>query len=598
MADKQRLDPERYLSKLNVNSKDISRRLKKAEGATVKHARRFVFRRLDNFREVRRHIAIWVLTIGVIIGATGLQFLWYQQGYRTTTGATGGTYAEAVVGPVNSLNPLFASTSAEESASELLFSRLLRYDSDGTLNYDLAESMTVSKDQRTYTVTMRSDARWHDGLYVRARDVLFTINLVKNTATRSTISGWGGVKVTEVDSRTVAFELPSVYAPFPHALEQLPILPEHILRDVEPSALLENGFSRKPIGSGPFAIRAVQDLETASGSKVVHLTRNNDYYRGAAKLDRVQLHVYKDSDAVRRALEQGEVNAASDLLLSDSRQVNQKRYTVESRPVNTGVYALFNTTSPLLKDASIRRALQTGTDTSKVRENVASDLLALDMPFIPRQVAGKQPALPAYDVVAAGALLDAAGWHLDGGVRKKNGEPLQLSVVTMKNADFEKALTELATQWRALGVTVTTRIVDPSDPLQNVAQDILQPRQYDVLLYSLTIGGDPDVYVYWHSSQASSGYNFTNYRNSIVDDALVSARSRLEPELRDAKYLTFARQWVSDAPAIGLYQAIAPYVHTKGVQATRAGVTLVAPTDRFGDVTNWTVGERRVYTTP
>lgn len=598
MADKKRFESERYLAKLKVNPKDISRRFKKAEGATVKHARRFVFRRLDSFREVRRHIAVWALAIGIIIGATGLQFLWYQQGYRTTTGATGGTYAEAVVGPINSLNPLFASSSAEESASELLFSRLLRYDSNGTLNYDLAESMTVSEDQRTYTVTIRPDARWHDGLYVRARDVLFTVNLAKNTATRSTISGWGGIKVTEVDSRTVAFELPSVYAPFPHALEQLPILPEHILRDVEPNALLENGFSLKPVGSGPFAIRAVQDLETATGRKVVHLTRNNDYYRGVAKLDRVQLHVYKDSDAVRRALEQGEVNAASDLLLNDSNQVNQKRYTVETRPVNTGVYALFNTTSPLLKDVSIRRALQVGTDTNKVREGVANDLPALDMPFIPRQVAGDQPTVPTYSTAKAGELLDAAGWRLDGSIRKKDGEPLQLSVVTMKNADFEKALTELVAQWRALGVTVTTRIVDPNDPLQNVAQDILQPRQYDVLLYSLTIGGDPDVYVYWHSSQASNGYNFTNYRNSIVDDALVSARSRLEPELRNAKYLTFARQWVSDAPAIGLYQSVAPYVHTKGVQATLADTKLVAPTDRFGDVINWTVGERRVYTTP
>ena len=84
--------------------------MKKVEGATVKHARRFVFKRWSNFREVRRRIALWTLSIGLIIGATGLQFMWYQDSYRTTANALGGTYAEAVQGPLNSLNPLFAST--------------------------------------------------------------------------------------------------------------------------------------------------------------------------------------------------------------------------------------------------------------------------------------------------------------------------------------------------------------------------------------------------------------------------------------------------------------------------------------------------------
>src|SRR6187402_3007637 len=116
---------------MSFSSKDLARRMKRVEGATVKHARRFVFKRLDNFREVRRHIALWVLAIGVIIGATGLQFFWYQQEYRTSAFASDGTYAEAVLGPLDTLNPIFAKSSAEESAGELLFSRLVTYDKTG-----------------------------------------------------------------------------------------------------------------------------------------------------------------------------------------------------------------------------------------------------------------------------------------------------------------------------------------------------------------------------------------------------------------------------------------------------------------------------------
>jgi len=572
--------------------------MKRVEGASIKHARRFVFKRLDNFREVRRRIALWVLAIGIIIGATGLQYLWYQNNYRTTANATNGTYAEAVLGPVDTLNPIFAKSSAEETAGELLFSRLVTYDKSGKLNYDLADSMAMSADGKTYTYTIRPDARWDDGLYVRARDVVFTVNLLKNPATRSTITGWDNIVAKEIDSRTVAFELPAVYAAFPHALRYLPVLPEHVLRDVAPASLREDSFSSKPVGSGPFTLRLLQEVDAANGRKIIHLAKSESYFKGTPKLDRIQLHVYKDVDSVKRALATSEVNAATDLTVTDSNSISTERYNVEHRPVNSGVYALMNTTSPVLQDKKVRQALQAGTNTKEVRNNLSPDLPELYLPFIDSQITGSTPVKPVYDFNKANQLLNEAGWVVQGSVRMKDGQPLTLNVVTTKNNDFEKALEILAKQWRALGVTVTTNIVDPSDPSQNVVQDVLQPRQYDVLLYQLTIGGDPDVYAYWHSSQAASGLNFSNYKSSISDDALASARSRVETDLRNAKYITFANQWLADAPAIGLYQATMQAINTKSVHALSPDFVLVSSADRFNDVRFWSVGDRMVFDTP
>lgn len=584
---------------MSFNSKELARRMKRVEGATVKHARRFVFRRWDNFREARRRIALWVLAIGLVIGATGLQFFWYQQSYRTSAYANDGTYAEAVLGPLDTLNPIFARSSAEESAGQLLFSRLLTYDSTGNLNFDLAKSMTISDDQKTYTLSMREDAQWTDGRYVRARDVVFTVGLLQDPTTRSTLTGWTGVKVTEVDDLTVAFELPAVYAAFPHALlRYLPILPEHALRDIEPAQLRENNYSVNPVGSGPFALKLLQDVDKTNARKIVHLVRNEEYYKGAPKLSRLQLHVYKDTDAVKRALATSEVNAASDLPVSATGDINTQRYTVENHPVNSGVYALLNTTSTVLQDQKVRRALQVGTDTQAVREAISKDLPALDTPIMASLLGGDLPSAPAYNVEQASTLLDEAGWLIEGSVRRKGGQPLALEVVTTKNVDFEKALTELSSQWRSLGITVTTNIVDPSDPAQNVAQDILQPRRYDVLLYQLTVGGDPDVYAYWHSSQITGGFNFSNYSNAVSDEALLSARSRLEPALRNAKYTTFTRQWLNDAPAIGLYQSTSQYIHTGSVHTIPQTSRLISPVDRYGGSLYWTVGSRSVFRTP
>jgi len=572
--------------------------MKKVEGATVRHARRFVFKRMDSIREVRRHIILWVLAIGLIIGASGLQLMWYQQSYREVANANDGTYAEAVLGPVKTLNPIFASTSAEESISALLFSRLLSYDKSGNLNYDLASSMAISTDQTTYTLKMRPDARWKDGVYVRAKDVVFTVNLLKNAATRATITGWNDITATEIDDVTVQFKLPAVYAAFPHALNFLPILPEHILRDVEPNQLRENAFSTNPMGSGPFTLRFIQDIDTTAGRSIIHLARNDAYYRGAPKLDRFQLHVYTKSESIIRAVTTSEVNAAVDLTVTDASKITSERYIVERKPINAGVYALFNTTAGVMADKTVRQALQVGTDTAALRGVVGKNTPEIHLPFITGQVTGDVPAAVAYNKVSAGALLDQAGWKLEGNVRKKDGNLLKLSVVTTKNNDFERVLSAMADQWRDLGVTVTTSIVDPSDPSQNVVKDILQPRAYDVLLYQLTIGGDPDVYAYWHSSQAKGGFNFSNYTNTISDDALTSARTRIEPDLRNAKYVTFAKQWMADAPAIGLFQATTQYVYSKSVHTLPADEVLVSAADRYANVLYWTVGSRLVQKTP
>ncbi|HJM04689.1 MAG TPA: peptide ABC transporter substrate-binding protein [Candidatus Saccharimonadaceae bacterium] len=586
------------MPKMSFSSKDLSRRMKKVEGATVKHARRFVFRRMSNVREVRRHVALWVMAIGLLIGASGLQLYWYQQSYRATATTTGGTYAEAVLGPVETLNPIFARSSAEESASRLMFSRLMTYDTDGTLNYDLAESIELSENKRTYTLKIRPDARWHDGIYVRAKDVVFTVNTLKDPETRASISGWDDITVTAEDDQTVSFTLPAVFAAFPHALTFLPILPEHVLRDVAPSALRENSFSNNPVGSGPFSFRFTQSIDANESRRVIYLGRNLEYYGGAPKLERFQLHVYESSDAIVRALNVSEVNAAADVPVSDFDRVSQDRYDTNRQPINSGVYALFNTDTGVLSDRDVRKALQVGTDTTAVREAVGPETPALSLPFINGQVEGA-PKAPAYNAKQAAEFLDEAGWRLnDEGVRQKGDATLRLNVVTTQNSDQERALEALQGQWRDLGISVTTSIVDPSDPAQNFVQNTLQPRDYDVLVYRLTIGGDPDVYPYWHSSQVSGGFNLSNYKSSTSDDALSSARDVTEKELRDAKYATFARQWLRDAPAIGLYQSTSQYISNKGVSAQPVRQSIVGATDRYSDVLYWTVGERFVNQTP
>ncbi len=598
MADEKR--GWRQFQKLTFDSKRFSKRVKKAEGATTRHARKFIVTRLDNIRSVRRHIIGWLLLVGVMIVAVGVQFVWFQNSYQTMAAARGGTYAEASLGPIDTLNPLYAASSAEIAASRLLFSSLYSYDDTGHAHGDLAESMAVDPTNTVYTVRIRPNVVWHDGARLTAKDVAFTINLIKNPETRSPLRiNWQDIKVQALDDTTVQFHLPAVYAAFPNALT-FPVLPEHILGKVAPGAIRENVFSRAPVGSGPFSFNLLQAADAKSGHEVIRMTAFDKYYGGEPMLSRMEIHAYDKQESIVRALRTGEVSAAADLVGVDSSLVDAHNYRIITQPMNSGVYALFNTESPLLQDKTIRQALRLATDTGEIRKSLPMKVGALDLPFITGQVTGTDvPRPPAPNAGAAAKLLDAAGWKLKDGVREKAGQKLALTVATTRNTQYEKALEVLAGQWRKLGVTVNTNVVDTTDPGVNFVREVLQQRNYDVLLYELFIGADPDVYAYWHSSQIGmNGYNFSNYANANADAALASARARVEPELRNAKYKAFARQWLNDVPAIGLYQASIEYVVNKHVHSVNPSAKLVSAYDRFSNVVDWSVSQKSVYKTP
>lgn len=597
MVDKK---PDWSFETSAVDRKRLFRGMKRAEKASTRHAHKFLVKRLDTIRLARRHIAQWLILVSVLIAATGLQLTWAQSSYQSVSSAEGGTYAEAMTGQIDTLNPLYASSEAEVAVSRLLFSSLYTFDTAGKLGNSLAESMQIDESGKIYTIKIRPDAYWHDGTQLTAKDIAFTINLIKKPATLSPLRiNWQDVSARAIDDVTVEFTLPALYAAFPHALT-FSILPAHLLGDIPAGAIRENTFSRYPVGSGPFAFRFLQAVGGQEGYKIVQMTAFDKYFKGKPKLNRYEVHAHTSKEKAVASLKAGTANAVSGAPASAVNDLKVSSYTVSQHKTNSGVYALFNVSRPAISDKSVRQALQLITDTNSLRSQLPVPVPRLDLPFVNGQLIGEGvPTAPDVNKDKAGALLDQAGWLLVNGTREKNGEKLSLTITTTKNEDYEKVMGGLATQWRNLGVIVATNVIDPNQAGANFVQNVLQPRSYDVLIYELLIGADPDVYAYWHSSQVgSTGYNFSNYSNPTADAALVSARSVLTPELRNIKYRTFAQLWLEDVPAIGLYQPVVVYATNGDIKSIEESTPFVTAADHYANVLDWSVRERTVYKTP
>lgn len=163
-------------------------------------------------------------------------------------------YREGTIGRPSSINPLTARTQADRDLVALVFSGLVALGPDGTYRPDLASGWTVDAKGKTWTFTIRADARWQDGEPVTSDDVVFTVGVLKSPGyTGPLAASWREVNVTAVDAQTVVFELTTPIGGFLQAAT-IGLLPVHLLGETPIETLADDPFSLQPVGAGPFVL--------------------------------------------------------------------------------------------------------------------------------------------------------------------------------------------------------------------------------------------------------------------------------------------------------------------------------------------------------
>ncbi len=565
----------------------ISRKLKifgrRASREGREHLRENVIDRVSHIRSIRLFILEWSLLVAVIIILAVIQSFWYSDSYATQTWGAGGTYTEATLGKINSLNPLFANTSSEKTLSKLMFATLSQPDYSGHTGLGLAASIKTDESGLVWTVKLRENLKWSDGEPITNEDVIYTIKTLQTPGLNSSYSSnFTNVTIKEADGALI-FTLPTAYASFSSALN-VPILPSHVLADVAPNRLLENSFSSSPVTSGAFSYNASQTIGT-SGERIVYLNANPNYYRRTPLLDSFAVHAYPTVEEIATAIKSGSVTATAELLPTDADDVVSNLISERETTISSGVFLFMNLRSDVFGDKTVRKALQTGLDMRSLRAPLA-DEPALDYPLTSNQISlSSYPALPEYNPESAKATIAALP-----------EEKRSIRLVTT-NAGYFPALAEnLKYQLEQLGFQVDV-LTSPAN--QDFVLTVLRPRDYDLLLYEIELGADPDLFAYYHSSQATeTGLNLSNYTNTLASDLLLAARGTMDSSVRTTKYQSFLNYWVEDAPAIGIYQVNSSYYVNRNVRSYSPENILVSSTDRFIDVEYWATEKTTKNRTP
>lgn len=173
---------------------------------------------------------------------------------------------------------------------------------------------------------------------------------------------------------------------------------------------------------------------------------------------------------------------------------------------------------------------------------------------------------------------------------EKLDKNIELVLVTSDKQDYVARAEEIRAKWEPLGAKVNIISRDAV----TLQKETIPRRDYDLLLYGLDYGADPDSYPFWHSSQINeNGLNLSNFANVDVDKILEEARQTTDSSKRKEFYDQFQKKFDDERPAIFLEQIKWKYLVSgkiKGI-SNHPGVN---PADRYNEVWKWWVKEKRV----
>lgn len=520
--------------------------------------------------------------------------------YSVIVPTSGGSLVEGIIGTPRFLNPALALTRADQDTTALIYSGLMKIDPNGDLVNDLAESVTVSEDGLTYNIKVKKDQSFHDNTPLTAKDVAFTIELIKNPELRSPQRGnWNEVTVEQVNEYELNIVLKEPYAPFIENFT-LGIMPAHLWSNLPVEQLPFSKYNTEPIGSGVFSIDNIHRSEFGLiDGYTLKPTQSNE----AIKLEKIDLKYFQNEEDLVEAFANKEINASVFLPANAINDFEDENIQVISEPIPRIFGIFFNQNrSSALRDPAVREALNVSIDRNRIIEEVlggygvpTSKAVLVDKSELESSDANLNNSSTsslslAHDILVKGGWKQNATGFWEKEIDKST-ELLSITIKTSNTGLFEKTANIVADEWRKLGVEVQIEQYEQS----GLVESVIRTRDFQALLFGLDINRTEDMYPFWHSSQKDDpGLNISQYTNITVDNLLEKAKTAKDQTERD-KAITKINHIISqEIPAIFLFAPNMTYVIDKDISVASMN-KLDKPSDRFMNINDWHANSENLW---
>lgn len=511
----------------------------------------------------------------------------------TPAPVSGGIYTEGLIGEFMRLNPfLDLYNQPDRSVDQLIFNGLIRFDSRGIPQSELAESWGISQDGTVYNFSLRQDVYWHDGEIFNSADVLYTIGLLQSQhglIPEDLRNFWAEVDVVALSENQIQFLLPEPYAPFLDYLT-FGILPEHLLGDLGLEEMIDHPFNLAPVGTGPFRFQRM--LVENNQIVGVVLEAFDAYYLDRPFIDEFVFRYYPTADDALAAYEAGEVEGIGDVPMAILEPVlAQEELAIHTarEPLLTMVYLnLDNPEVGFMQNPDFRRALMMAINRDLIIENVyGGQAVPANGPIMPGTWA-HYPELEQilYDRLGAQNLFRATGVSYDEeaeGYLTEDSLLVELTLLHPDTAEHTAVAERIKLDWETMGIIVNL----DAKPYADVLED-LQNRAYQTALVdiNLTRSPDPDPYPFWGQAQMQTGQNYAEWDNRSASEFLEQARMTVDILERARLYRNFQVLFMRELPSLPLFFPVYTYAISDDINGVSLG-PIFEPGDRFNAVHTW-----------
>ncbi len=517
--------------------------------------------------------------------------------------AHGGSISEGQVGTPRFINPILAFSDVDQNLASLVYSGLMRKNSQGNLIPDLAEKYEISKNNLVYTFTLKDNLYFQDKKPLSTDDIIFTINKAKDPIIKSPQkANWDGVTIEKIDSKNIKFTLKKPYASF---LENttLGILPMHIW-DGSPIEL--NNANISPIGSGPYMVKSSNKLPSGI-IDYYNLVPFDKFILGKAYIQNINLHFYQNEEEMIKALKDKTIKETSSINPENAEILKNENYDIEAS-VLPRVFGLFfnQNANHLFLDKTVIKVINEAVNKEEIVKNVlASYGNVIDNPIPANMIAYQN--LNRIDKISHEKAIEQAqkdlekdGWKKgsDGILEKstKNKKKvtttkLEFSISTGNVKELVQTAEIIKKNLTPLGIKVDIKTFETG----NLNQNVIRPRKYETLLFGEIVNRESDLFAFWHSTQRKDpGLNVAMYTNAKVDKILADAFITSDEQARVKKYLQFEDEIRKDMPAVFLYSPQFVYVVSKDLKNFKVR-EIIYPKDRYTNIYTWYINTENIW---
>ncbi len=445
------------------------------------------------------------------------------------------THIEGIVGQPQSFLPSKAQTQNDKTISQLIYRGLFKYDIYGVLKPDLADSYKVSEDGLTYTIKLKEGQKWSNGVEITSDDLIYTAFKVPDLA---------GVATDKVDRYTVRYTLPNRFSPF---LSMLTV-------GIMPDEAEEKQNPLRPLSNGKFRVVSVEKDGPAIKKVVLYNNHTEDEIR------KLVFRYYSNEDELITAAKLAEIDA-----FMHSETLELDRFENHEFPLQGVYYGLFfNLRREKLQDLEFRQKL---TEVLPVKKITSSLGIPVEGAISRSTYTDKGVDFYPYNEDFIPEYVDKTISFIVPDIKKHKALASQIEDYWENN----------------LGINV----VVTSKETEEIREEIIPSRDFEVVLYGQQVGRDPDRYINWHSTQSEPpGLNITGFNQVKADRALEEGRALLDQQQRQLHYSVFQETLMENKPAVFLYHPFVNYYVSNEIVGIGEKYTFDV-WDRFRDFANW-----------